>query len=102
MKKITAKLDLEEAIKLFREEVQEALKIDEVSDWDGRLLLMREMQIAHRHACVPQPLYDWQVSVLPSCYIYYPYLKKPMHKQVNVLGICDMLVAKGMANDLSK
>ena len=45
MKKITAKLDLEEAIKLFREEVEEALKIDEVKDWDGRLLLKRENQI---------------------------------------------------------
>lgn len=46
MKKTTAQLDLEEAIRLFREEVQEALEIGEISDWDGRLLLIREMQIA--------------------------------------------------------
>lgn len=45
MKPITAVLDLDEAINLFREEVQEALKIGEVSDWDGRLLLRRETRI---------------------------------------------------------
>lgn len=45
MKTIPAILDLDEAIKQFKEEVQEALKISEVSDWDGRRLLTREMQI---------------------------------------------------------
>ena len=46
MKTIPAILDLDEAIKLFQEEVQEALEIGEVSEWDGRFLLRREMQIA--------------------------------------------------------
>lgn len=46
MKTIPARLDLDEAIKVFREEIQEALKIGDVKDWDGRQLLMREMQIA--------------------------------------------------------
>ena len=38
--------DLDEAINLFREEAQEALKIGEVSDWDGALLLRSERQMA--------------------------------------------------------
>ena len=45
MKTVTALLDFDEAIRIFRMEVQEALIIGEIRDWDGRELLRREIKI---------------------------------------------------------